>query len=353
MKLCYFGIYDPDFGRNKVYMSGLRQNGVEIIECRDTSKGIIKFWKLWMKHRDVIKLGGYDAMIVGYPSHIMVPFAKFLAGKKPVVFDALCTLYEGEVISRGKYKTNPLMRAWINIIDKLAAKYADAILVETNAQKEFFVNRFSLDTAKVFRVFTGVDEEAVKPDHFIQKRAKFTAVFRGKFLPEAGVRHIVKAAKLLEHQGVDVLIIGNGLLEYEVGEQIDTLKPTNLYWIPKHLDSEKLYQKMQECHVSLGQFEKHDRLNRTIPHKAFESLALGMPYITGKTRSVSELFTDGKDCLMVNLADPEDIAAKILQMKNQPERAQEIGENGRRLFEQKLTSRELGKEIVSAILSVI
>ena len=157
MKLCYFGIYDPEFGRNKVYMHGLRQNGVEIIECRDASTGPIKFWRLWRKHRDIIRRGGYDAIVVGYPGHLVVPFAKFLAGKKPVVFDALCTLYEGEVISRGKYKSNPFMKWWINFVDSVAARRADVVLVETNAQKAYFIKRFSIPAGKVYRVFTGVD----------------------------------------------------------------------------------------------------------------------------------------------------------------------------------------------------
>jgi glycosyltransferase involved in cell wall biosynthesis len=351
MKLCYFGIYDPEFGRNAVYISGLRQNGVEIIECRDTSRGLSKFLHLWKKHADILKRGGYDALVVGYPGHLVVPFAK-LVSKKPVIFDALATLYEGEVISRGRYQKNPLMKAWINLIDTLAVKFADVILVETNAQKEYFIKRFGVVPGKVFRVFTGVDESRVKPDHFIQKREKFTAVFRGKFLPEAGVKYIVRAAKLLEQQGVDILILGNGLLEDEVGGQIDTLKPLNLYWIHKHLDASKLYQKMQECHVSLGQFEKHERLERTIPHKAFESLALGMPYITGRAQGISELLTDGKDCLMTNLADPEDLAAKILQLKNQPEFASRLGANGHELYEGKLSPKQLAKGIMSAILSV-
>ena len=351
MKLCYFGLYDPDFGRNKVYMHGLRAIGVEIVECRDVSRGPVKFWRLWIKHRAIVKSGGYDALIVGYPGHLLVPFAKFLAGKKPVILDALCTLYEGEVISRGKYRFNIFMKAWVKLIDALAAKRSDIILVETNAQKEFFMKRFSLPAGKVFRVFTGVDEEYCRRDPSVKKRDKFTAVFRGKFLPEAGIKYIVRAAKLLEHQGVEILILGNGFLEKAIGHEIDELQPSNLYWHHKHLDPATLYRKMQECHVSLGQFEDHERLARTIPHKAFESLALCLPYVTGRATGVRELLTDRKDCLMTNLADPEDIVAKILQLKNQPELAKEIGENGRRLFEEKLTSLQLAKDIRSAILA--
>lgn len=354
MKICYFGIYDPGFGRNKVYISGLRQNGVEVIECRDTSRGPLKFWRLWRKHAAIIRraAGGpekaYDALVVGYPGHIVVPFTKMLS-RKPVVFDALCTLYEGEVISRGKYRRNPFMRLWIRIIDRMAAKRADIILVETDAQKEFFIKRFSLPAGKVFRVFTGADEEIVCPDPTIKKLARFTAVFRGKFLPEAGVKYIIRAAKLLESQNIDILILGHGFLEKEVAAEIDALKPSNLHWHRKYMEAPELYRRMQECHISLGQFEKHERLERTIPHKAFESLLLGLPYVTGRAAGIEELLTDGKDCLMTNLADPEDIAAKILMLKNDPQLAKDLAAAGKRLFEEKLTSKRLAQEIISVI----
>jgi len=340
MKICYFGIYDPNFGRNKVYISGLKENGHEIIECRDISPGILKFWRLWRKHRKMV----YDVMIVGYPGHIVVPFAKLIS-KGPVIFDALATLYEGEVLSRGRYRRNPLMLLWIHVTDYLAVKSADLILVETNAQKDFFIKRFSLKQNKIVRVFTGADEKVYFRDQSVLKQPQFTVVFRGKFLPEAGVEYILEAAKILETQNVKFLIIGNGFLEKKIKAKIDELK----LLISQYLPSNELREKMLRCHVSLGQFGKHERLERTIPHKAFEALSLGLPYITGRAQGISELLTSGKDCLMVNCADGDDLADKILILKNNQELLENISGNGHRLFQEKLTSKKLGKDIIEAV----
>jgi len=348
MKICYFGIYDPEFGRNKVYISGLKQHGIEVVECRDSSRGPLKYWRLWCKHAAIEKAGGYDALIVGYPGHVVVPFAKHLSNK-PVTFDALCTLREGEIVSRGKYKHNPFMRFWIDRIDRQAVRSADLILVETNAQRDHFIKMFSLSPDKVFRVFTGCDVEIYHPQEGIAKRAKFTAVFRGRFLPEAGIEHIVRAAKLLESSDINIRIIGGGHQAPAITALTQELKPKNIEWIREHLPPDVLRRKLLECHVSLGQFASHERLERTIPHKAFEVLAMGIPYITGRSAGVSELLIDGKDCLMANLADPEDIAAKILMLKNDPELMKDLAVSGRRLFDEKLTSRKLAQDIISAI----
>lgn len=350
MKICYFGISDPNFGRNKVYIDGLRAAGHEIIECFDSTPGVHKYQILRKKHQAIVDAGGYDVMIVGYPGHLVVPFAQRISSK-PVIFDALCTLYEGEVLSRGKYRLNIFMRMRVNFIDEKAVMAADHILVETEAQKAFFVKRFGLDANRLSTVFTGCDEHIFNPALTARtpKRPTFTAVFRGKFLPEAGVKHIIEAARLLEHEGVSILILGHGFLENDVRAQIEKLKLPNLEWMSDKPDLSELARRMAECHVSLGQFEAHDRLTRTIPHKAFESLALGLPYITARAQGISELLKDGSDCLMVNPGDPQDIAAKILMLKNDQRLREQIAANGLVTFANKASEKVLAREIVDII----
>lgn len=350
MKICYFGIYTQSFGRNKVYISGLKENGVEVIECCDNSPGILKYWRLWRKHRLI--RDKYDCMIVGYPGHLVVPLAKLISHKK-VVFDALCTLYEGEIISRGKYRFNLLMRSWVLLIDWLAVKCADLILVETNTQKDFFVKRFLLKPKKVVCIFTGVDEDAFYYDPFVQKQSKFKVLFRGQLLREAGVKYIVEAAKILENQDIDFLLIGNGHLEKEVQTIIDRLKPKNLERISTYITQETLRIKMQECHVSLGQFEKHERLARTIPHKAFESFALRLPYITGDTLAVREIMEDGTNAFLVPLADSRALAEKILFLSKKKELLEYVASNAKLNFETNLSSKKLASKIIEAINKMI
>ncbi len=43
MKVCYWGTYDKGYLRNKILITGLRENGVEVVEChagiwRDTAE---------------------------------------------------------------------------------------------------------------------------------------------------------------------------------------------------------------------------------------------------------------------------------------------------------------------------
>ena len=345
MKICYFGIYNPDESRNRIYMRGFRQLGVDIIECRDNSRGFVKYFKLFKKHWKI--RNDYDLMIVGYPGHSVVPLAKIISRKK-VFFDALCSMYEGVVISRQKFSPFSLSAFYYKMIDLLAVRFADIILLETQNQKKYFENNFG-QSSKYRVVYTGADDSIYHPDLNIKKRDKFTVVFRGKFLPEAGVKYVISAAKFLENENVDFLIIGNGWLEKEVIQQIEDLKPLNLEFVNKFVPDGELQRMMLSCHISLGQFENHERLMRTVPHKAYESLALGLPYVTARADGVSEILTDRVNCIMVNPSDPQDLARKILELRDDPSLVESLAEKGLELYKNKFTPKVLSEKILDSI----
>ena len=350
IKICYFGAYRLDSCRNTIYIAGLRQNAAEVIECFDHSPGLIKYYKLFIKHWKI--RDNYDVMIVGYPGPLVVLLAKLIS-KKPIVFNAMTSLYEVNIISRGRCSKRSFMAWRIWLIDWLAFKCADLVLVETNKQKDYLVKKFRIKSDKFARLFTGADDSSFYPDTSIKKNNKFTVLFRGRFLPEAGAKHILEAAKILEKKGVDFLILGiGGLLKKEIIEQATSLNLKNLKLIIGGLALDELREKMLTAHISVGQVENNERLERTIPFKAFESLALKLPYINGNAPGIKELLEDRKNCLLVNLADPEDLAEKIIELKNSPELRKKIAENGYELYKEKLTPKALGKELLDIILTV-
>jgi len=300
IKICYFGAYRVDLCRNTIYIAGLKQNNIEVIECFDHGPGLIKYYKLFIKHWKI--RNDYDVMIVGYTGPLIVILAKLIS-KRPIIFNAMASLYEVNIISRKRYSRHSFMawRTWL--VDWLAFKFADLVLVETNRQKEYLVKKFRIKPEKFARLFTGADDSIFYLDPNIKKNEKFTVLFRGRFLPEAGVKYILEAAKILEKKDVNFIIIGGAGLEKEVRKQIEELDLKNLDYVQKKLGEKELREKMLTAHVSIGQVENHERLERTIPFKAFESLALKLPYINGNGLGIKELFEDRKNCLLVNMAD--------------------------------------------------
>jgi len=348
--LCYFGIYQPVAPRDKVYLDGLKERGLKVIECVDNSSGFLKFFRLWKKHRALA--GRYDILWVGYLSTMVVPLAWLISSKK-IVFNALDSWYDRSVIDREMYsRFSP--KAWVVwLFDFIAFHLSDVVLLESEQQKIFISKKFFVNTSKLKVVFTGVNEAIFYPDLSVPKAKEFTVVFRGMFLPATGVEFVFEAAKILKDKGVKFIIIGWGEpILTKVKKMILESNLTNVTLITNFLSPDKLRETMLSANVMLGQFGNHKRLDRTIQNKNFEALALGMPLITRDSMSNRELLVDGVNCLFVPPENPKAIAEKIIAAKNFQSTLKSLPLSGRATFESRC-SREVLVEVIQNILKTI
>ena len=190
----------------------------------------------------------------------------------------------------------------------------------------------------------GVDEKVFFYDPKVKKVQGFTVLFRGRFLPESGILTVIEAAKILEDKGVRFLIIGHGFMYREVNTLMEKLKPKNIEMISERLPENVLRESMLSAHISLGQLADHPRLSRTLPAKLFESLSLGLPYLTGRNAGVLELLEENETCFAVEPGNPNDLTKKILYLRDNPEILQRVAARGYELYKEKLTSKQLAKE---------
>ena len=342
----YFGIYRPTWARDTVLLKGLTARGEKIILLTDNSAGWRKYWHLWRAHR--WHREPYDYLLVGYLSNAAVSLAR-LVSRRPVIFNAGNSLYEGAVLDRGDYGPWSPRRYLIWLIDFLAFHSAHLVLVESAQQKKFLRRRFGVPERKLAVLFTGAIAAVSSPGPTVAKADTFTVLFRGWLVPATGVEQVLAAAKLLRGEPINFLLIGRGPLLRQVQKTIQEFGLSKVKLITEFLPEAELHRQMLAGQIMLGQFSDHPRLDRTIQNKTFEALALGLPYITRDSKSNRELLINGKNCLFVKPADPTDLAAKILQLKNDPALREKLSRNGRILYEQKLTPCAIADEFLKII----
>ncbi len=345
MTICWFGLYNPSFGRNKIYIEALKKMGQIVIECQNNLPGFIKYWHLWKKHWTI--RNNYDVMIVGYPGHIVTPFAKLIS-KKKVIVDALGSLYDAEINS---HYPRLFRKIKSHLADWLMIKFADKILLESEAQKKFFEEKFG-ESNKYEVVYTGADEKfSQKSVRLEGENEKFTILFRGKLTPESGIMHILRATEILkENKGICFRIIGSGYFLEKVKNFIFEKKLANVELVSRFFPISELIEEIRNADLMLGQFENNPRLNRTIPHKAFEAFAMGIPYLTGRGLAIGEIGTDDVSVFFVPLADPVAIATKIKHLFTQPKLLGQVAMRTREVFEEKFASAVLAERLVKIML---
>ncbi len=342
-RICYFGIYAPSAPRDRIYLDELKKNGYEIVLCVDNSAGLLKFWRLWKKHREL--KNQYDILWVGYLSAMAVSLAWLISRKKKIIFNALCSWYETVVLDRGTYsKWSP--KAWIIwLFDFKAFLLSDVIFVESESQKRYVEKHYFVNKNKLHSVFTGVLPDVFFIDKNVQKRERFTVIFRGIFLPATGVKYVVEASKILKDEPIDFVMIGWGDELPMIRKMISEYNLPNLKLITEFMETKVLRETLLSAHVMLGQFGDHERLDRTIQNKTFEALALGQAYITRDSISNREILVDGKNALFVKFCDPHDIAEKIIYLRDNTEARERLGLEARKTYEEHLRPEILVEKI--------
>ena len=344
MTILYLNITKSIPTKDKVYLGGLEENGVKIIKHLDSAPGVKKFWNIY-KYRRALKTD-YDILWVGYSAHILVPFARLIT-KKKVIFNTLGSLYEGIITSRHQAPPFSWKACRIWLIDFLAFNMASLSLVETNAQIDYTSKTFLAPKKKFLRAWTGVDDKVFFYNPAILKLPRFTVIFRGGLLPDSGVEYFVEAAKLLQNQDISFRLLGRGLLVPKIQKILDSFDSHNFEWSQDFLEIAELRKKFQECHLSIGWLCNEPRAMRTIEHKTFESLAMKLPFLHGRTPGIMELLKENETGFYCDLNDAKDLAKKILELKNNPTLLNRVAENGYRLFNQKLRPKYLANVVLN------
>ncbi len=330
------------FPHDRHIIDGLKENGHKVIELEENSPGMKKYSNLakYLK-REVVK---YDAIFVGFTSPFFVPIARIFS-KNRIIYNATSSQYEGNIVSRGISPFSfEAMKWWL--IDFISFHLASLVLLESPSQIKYIGRNWLVKRNKLILSWSGLNEKEYYYEPNVSKYSKFTVLFRGRFLPESGIDTVIKVAKILEDSDIAFLIIGHGFSYRLVNTLMDELKPKNIVMINHSLPIDELRKKMQASHISLGQMADHPRLERTLPCKSFESLAMRLPYLTARNKAVLELLKEDETCLCSKPGDPRDLADKILFLKNRPEILELVAKNGYEFYRQNLTSKILADNLI-------
>lgn len=338
MRIVFWGTYDKGKPRVRIVLRGLKENGVEIIECQSNVwQGVEDKWALqnWRKKialvwswlasypRLIIKylsLPQHDAIFVGYMGHLDViiiwPLAK-LRGV-PIIWDAFISLYNTIVEDRELIrKRNPLsffLYAW----EWFACRLSDLVILDTNAHIGYFCQKYFLSSNKFARVFVGAEKEYFSPDPKFNKANwqsnQLKVLFYGQFIPLHGIEYIITAARILEERNIEFILIGKGQEEAKISQMLKATPLPGVRWIP-WVSYENLCEWINKADICLGIFGNSQKACQVIPNKVFQIIVCGKPLITRDSPAIRELLSPERNGVyLIPPAQPEILAKAILEM---------------------------------------
>jgi glycosyltransferase involved in cell wall biosynthesis len=169
-------------------------------------------------------------------------------------------------------------------------------------------------------------------------------LFYGRMIPLHGVETIVRAAKLLEPDGIPFHLIGEG--QVDIQRLLAERGPTNVRWTPG-VPYESLPGLVAEAALCLGVFGTSAKAARVVPHKVYEAAAMGKPIATADTPAIREAFPDA--LALVPPGDPEALAEAIRGLCADPDRRARLGEAARARFEAAFSTRAIAAALARAL----
>lgn len=344
LRVGYFGTWEAGYPRNEQVISSLRTAGAEVSLIHRA------VWeqehKFALGPRVLPRLAAaetrlaltsipadVDVLLVGYPGQFDVWPAR--RHGRPVAFNAMVSLYDAFVGDRGRFQPSSPAARVLRTLDRSAFRAVNSLVADTAANAAYFADIADLD--HVEHCYVGAEERLFNRQWTPNER--FHVLFVGKLIPLHGLRLILEAARLLPD--VPFRIIGSGQDEALLAD-----RPANVEHVP-WVGYEHLPGEYARAGCALGIFGASEKVDRVIPNKAFQALAVGTPVVTADTPAVRELLRNGHDALLVERT-PAALAAAILRLQD-TDFAARIGAAGRNTFASRASEEVLGRRWLSLL----
>lgn len=332
----FFSYLAPDYSRTGVYLNSLSAESVGLEFVKITPgfiRSFIQIWKTVIETKD-----DTDVYVVNSPSHLIAFLLKTMS-KKPIVLDAGWPLSDG--IRFGQNRLIPMIKAYL--IDLISFHSAKIVILESDSQIDFVNRKFFVKKSKLKKIFTGFDEKSnvLSPNSIPELKSIDTSLpvvmFRGSWNPESGLDILEAASHKLEKKSINLIVCTN-IKESE----FEFSKST--YFISRRLTNQEIRTIYEMSDIVIGQISKKRRLNRTIPHKAFEAGYFSKPYISGDNQGVRELYPKLDQVEYLLESTPESLINCILNLLHDETRMRNLGLNIKARYSEIASQEILGNE---------
>lgn len=276
---------------------------------------------------------GFDVIhAVNPPDLLWTLVAPYKAMGKRFVFDHYDLnpeLFEDKFGESGAMKVMPIVKA----AEKASVRLADYVISTNESYRQIAINRCGKDPDKVRVVRNGPDVsrfKLVEPREDVVALGDIVIGYLGNMNSQDGLDVMVEMARILRDE------MGRDDIGYALVGSGDVMKDL-VAWRSEHglekkmmlcgrMSAEEFMPVLSAAHICV-QPDPPSRLNNvSTMNKPMEYMALGKPVITFALKET--MVTGGDVCQYVEGADPRDLAAKVVELADDPELREELGRRG-------------------------
>jgi glycosyltransferase involved in cell wall biosynthesis len=324
---CVIGVFCDSRFRHSEVAARARGQGltVEVVPCAGRCD-----WRTVARIRRL--LGEYSVNILhahGYKADL---YAYAAAWPGRVALVATCHNWPSQLWSMRVYAA----------LDRLCMKSFDRIVVVSDPVAAI-LRRSGIRAGKVETIFNGVEIErfrAAEPTlrHEVASDDESLVGFVGRLVPDKGGEILLRAAQqvLRARPRTKFVFVGDGPSRQAWVSLADCLG------IGDHVAFTGMRQDMPGVYASF-QLIVLPSSCEAMPMCVLEAMAAGKPVIATPVGAVPKLVVHDQTGVLVECGDIDGLAAAIVQILNNPERARRLGENGRARATEYFSAESMGR----------
>jgi glycosyltransferase involved in cell wall biosynthesis len=179
-----------------------------------------------------------------------------------------------------------------------------------------------------------------------RKSHNYVLIYTGGLTEERGITHVVNA---LEYIDCDLELILLGEFETKVyGDKVRSLKGFNKVRYFGKLDFIEIGKYYNQADIGVVCLQPIDRYKISLPTKLFEYMEAGLPVVASNFPLWIRIIDESSCGICVDPTNPEEISDAIKYLIEHPDKAKEMGENGRRAVLERYNWDKESKKLLAA-----
>ena len=297
----------------------------------------------------------HDKIIVSSPQFLPVISGFILAKIKRVSFILeIRDLWPESMVALGVMRKDNYIIRILDAIAKYIYQKSELIVVVTKTFKKYLVS-LGIKEDKIIIIENGFNfNRTLAPDKSIKdirkkyniRNKNFTVSYIGTLGMSHGVEIMINTAKLISN--VNFVIIGEGEQKIYLKKLATDEKTNNVIFID-NIEWQEIVNINQIISANLIHLRNLDLFKTVIPSKIFESMALKKPILAGLIGESLEIITKSNSGLKVIPENPKSLSQKIIELKNNENLCNRLGENGFQIAQKKYDRKILAKKMIERI----
>jgi glycosyltransferase involved in cell wall biosynthesis len=301
----------------------------------------------------------YDVLLCESPPLFLGYSALFLSRRKKagLIFN-VSDLWPESAEKLGVVTKPTLLKLAYNLEEKL---YRRSVLVTGQTQGICDNIRQRFPSVKTYWLPNGVDLDFYDPtkhdggDWRVAngfKEDDFILLYAGIIGIAQGLEILLRSALNFKSEKVRFVLMGSGPVKHDLLGMKKNLHLQNVYFLDA-VPKERMPAILKSVNAAIIPLRRLDLFLGAIPSKIFESLAMKLPVLLGVDGEAKKLFIDEGKCGL--FFEPENVDAltdALRKLTQDPQLAQELGENGRKFVSQKFNREFLAADFYQQLLKL-